>query len=106
MKEPKMSLQNLTENRSISYILWEHLHEGTFSLEIENNVIMDFDGPLQANSFANAFNNNPLLLLRIVGSVQAPMEERRALARDWLKRRTSASCSASTMTRASCSVPE
>jgi hypothetical protein len=37
---------------------------------------------------------------------QAPMEERRALARDWLKRWTSASCSASTMTRASCSVPE
>ena len=26
---------------------------------------MDFDGPLQANSFANAFNNNPLLLLRL-----------------------------------------
>src|SRR6266481_4155683 len=32
---------------------------------------------------------------------QAPMEERRAWARDWLKRWTSASCSASTMTRAS-----
>src|SRR6266568_2288437 len=37
------------------------------SLEIENNVIMNFDRPLQANSFANAFNNYPLLLLRIVG---------------------------------------
>jgi hypothetical protein len=37
---------------------------------------------------------------------QAPMEERRAFARDWLKRWTSASRSASTMTRASCSVPE
>ena len=36
----------------------------------------------------------------------APMEERRAAARDWLRRWTSASCSASTMTRASCSVPE
>jgi hypothetical protein len=38
--------------------------------------------------------------------VQAPMEERRAFARDWLKRCTSASCSASTMTRTSGSVPE
>jgi hypothetical protein len=36
----------------------------------------------------------------------APMQERKALASDWLKRCTSASCSASTMTRASCSVPE
>ncbi len=36
----------------------------------------------------------------------APMEERSAAARDWLRRWTSASCSASTMTRASCSVPE
>jgi hypothetical protein len=40
------------------------------------------------------------------GEDQAPIDERRAFARDWLKRWTSASCSASTMTRASCSVPE
>jgi len=37
---------------------------------------------------------------------QAPMEERRAVAMEWEKRWTSESCSASTMTRASCSVPE
>ena len=35
----------------------------------------------------------------------APIEERRGLARDWVKRCTSASCSPSTITRAGCFVP-